>query len=302
MRLDRARLIGAVLSDAYLRPKPRAIDGPLVTVIIPTYNRSEVLRFAIGSAVRQTYQRLEILVVGDACTDDSEQVVTSAADQRVRWMNLEENSGSQSAPNNAGLRAAGGELIAYLGHDDLWRRDHVGLLVADLQRSRADVSSAVASFVSPPPVPVRRFSSPPPGEPVPPSSLMHTRAAGEVAGGWRDYRETVRPPDDDFIWRLRASGARFSRVRALSVIKFPSIARTNSYRDRRSDEQASFSRRMDRRSFVAREALTATALFPLRSYSLPPPVDPSAVAKPGGLVSEYRRIRGLEDLPPSEIS
>jgi glycosyltransferase involved in cell wall biosynthesis len=60
---------------------PRA---PLVTVVIPTFNWSAVLRYSIHSALWQTYSNVEVLVVGDGCTDDSEQVVGSFADSRVR--------------------------------------------------------------------------------------------------------------------------------------------------------------------------------------------------------------------------
>jgi glycosyltransferase involved in cell wall biosynthesis len=291
---DRARLLGAMLDDAYLRPRPRASDGPLVTVVIATYNRSAVLRLALASALRQSYRRFEVVVVGDACTDDSERVVAEAHDPRVRWINLDRNSGSQAVPNQAGLEAARGELIAYLGHDDLWRRDHLALLVADLRSSGADATSSVTSYVGPLPLPVRAFASPAPGEFVPPSSLMHTAAAGAAAGGWRDYRETVRPPDADFVWRLRASGARFSRVRALSVVKFASSQRPDSYRSGQSAEQAGFSHRLDRRGFVLREVATGVALLPLRHLASPPRVDPDAAALPGGLVTEFRRIRGLD--------
>jgi glycosyltransferase involved in cell wall biosynthesis len=291
---ERARLAAAILADAYVRPLPRAADGPLVTVVIATYNRSEVLRYALASALAQTYQRLEVLVVGDACTDDSEAVVARAGDARVRWINLERNSGSQAGPNQAGLTEARGELIAYLGHDDLWRGDHLALLVADIKRRGVDASSTVTSHVYPRPLPRRGFASPPPGEFVPPSSLMHTASAGSRAGGWRDHRETVRPPDDDFIWRMRQSGASFSRVRALSVVKFASTQRPNSYRDGRSHEQAAFSRRLERGSFVAREVATGIALRPFRRLVSLPPVDPAAGRLPGGTVAEYRRIRGLE--------
>jgi glycosyltransferase involved in cell wall biosynthesis len=289
-----ARRGAAILRDEYVRPLPRAGGGPLVTVVIATYNRSEVLRYALASALRQSYSRLEILVVGDACTDDSEQVVAQAGDPRVRWINLERNSGSQAGPNQAGLEAARGELIAYLGHDDLWRRDHVALLVADLQRRGADASSTVTSFVFPRPLPLRGFASPTPGEFVPPSSLMHTAEAAARAGGWIDYRETVRPPDVDLIWRLRESGARFSRVRALTVVKFASSQRPGSYRGGPADEQAAFSRRLDRRSFVAREVAMWIALQPFRGLVSLPEVDPTAAARPGGVVSEFRRIRGLD--------
>jgi glycosyltransferase involved in cell wall biosynthesis len=292
--------MAAVLTEAYLRPKPRATDGPLVTVVISAYNRSEVLRYALASAVAQTYRRLEILVVGDACTDDSEEVVAAAGDPRVRWINLKRNTGSQAGPNQEGLRSARGELIAYLGQDDLWRRDHVAILVDDIERTGADVTSTVVSLVWPPPIPVRRFVSPALGSYVPPSALIHRRATAEAAGGWRDFRETVRPPDDDFVWRLHAAGARFSRVRALSVLKFPSAQRRDSYRDGRSSEQARGSRRVDNRTFAAREVLTALVLFPFRPWYGRHPaalVDPAAASTPGGVMTEFRRIRGLEQRP-----
>ena len=288
------RVIAAVLADAYVRPLPRASDGPLVTVVIAAYNRGDVLRYAIASAVRQTYRRLEILVIGDACTDDSEQVVAAASDPRVRWINLEQNSGSQAGPNQRGLEVACGELIAYLGQDDVWRSDHVAVLVADLQRTGADASCTVVDAIWPRPVPVRRFGSPVPGAFTPPSCLMHTRAAG-LAAGWRGHRETVRPPDDEFYARMRATGARFSRARALTVVKFASALRPGSYVRRGASEQAAALSRIERRGFVAREALLALLLVPFRPrYGAYPKVSQRMAATPGGVVAEFRRIRGLD--------
>ena len=288
----KARLALTLARTAYLRPPPHAEDGPLVSVVSAAYNRAEVLRYALASVLAQRYRRLEVLVVGDACTDASEQVVAAAGDRRVRWHNLEHNTGSQAGPNEAGRRMARGELVAYLGQDDLWRPDHVGVLVADLARGDADVSSTVTMAVWPPPGAARRFNSPPPGAVVAPSCLMHTRASGDSSGGWRDHRTIVLPPDADFVRRLRESGARFSHVPALTVVKFASALRPNSYRDRRSDEQAAFSRRLSRRTFVARELAAAT----LRAWvpAPPPAIAPGAAEAPGGIVAEFRRIRGLE--------
>jgi glycosyltransferase involved in cell wall biosynthesis len=277
-----------------VRPEPRASDGPLVTVVIATYNRSEVLRFALRSALDQTYRDLEVLVIGDACTDDSGEVVASFEDPRVRWINLERNSGSQAGPNQVGLELARGQLVAYLGHDDLWHPDHIALLVARRQASGAELVSGVCEHVWPGRLGARRFHRLPVGGFVPPSALMHTTEAGRRAGGWRDHRETVLPPDNDFISRLVESGARHSRVHALSVVKFASGLRPGSYVARESHEQARFARRIGKRSFVAREILTGLLLKPFARRSPGLEFDEATLSRPGGMVAELRRIRGLD--------
>lgn len=283
-----------MLADEYLRPRPRAEDGPLVTVVIATYNRSEVLRHALRSALDQSYRRLEVIVAGDACTDDSEQVVASFADPRVKWINLDVNWGSQDGPNRAALEIASGELIAYLGHDDLWRRDHVARLVADIQGG-ADVSYSACDVVfSRDRIGGRRFICPPLGEPVvPPTTLMHRRALCDRGAQWRDWRETVDPPDTHFFKELVAAGARLSRVPALSAVKFPSSAHRNSYRERRSRDQERFSMRLNGRAFVAREILTGIALLPWRRRTRAY-VEISTCTEPGEAVRQMRRVRGLD--------
>src|SRR4051812_6823095 len=81
------------------------MSSPRVTVIIATYNWSTVLPYAIHSVLAQTMSDFELLVVGDGCTDDSEQVVAAIKDPRVRWINLPANTGHQAGPNNRGLPA-----------------------------------------------------------------------------------------------------------------------------------------------------------------------------------------------------
>src|SRR4029077_16679146 len=110
---------------------------------IPTYNRSRVLRHAVASVLGQSFADFELLVVGDGCTDDSAAVVAGFADPRLRWINLPANSGHQSAPNNEGLRQAKGELIAYLGHDDLWLPHHLQVMVAAIDDG-ADMGGGLA--------------------------------------------------------------------------------------------------------------------------------------------------------------
>src|SRR6476646_491568 len=114
------------------------MNAPKVSVLIATYNYSSVLRFAVASVLRQSFADFELIVAGDCCTDDSEAVVRSFDDPRVRWLNLTENSGSKSLPLNAALEIARGEYIAYLGHDDLCHVDHLKTVVAAMERSAAD--------------------------------------------------------------------------------------------------------------------------------------------------------------------
>ncbi len=217
---------------------------PRVTVIIATYNWSSVLRYAVGSVLRQTMPDFELLVVGDGCTDDSEQVVASLGDPRVRWINLPSNSGHQSAPNNEGLRQALGELVAYLGHDDLWLPHHLESHMEKIGKSRATVSQSLTACVEPNgriwpviPLPERR-------EWGPPSSTMHRRSVAEAVGGWRDYREIKLAPDADLLTRLRDRGGPFALVERLTAIKFPASRRKDVYRRRPCDEQAAWDARI----------------------------------------------------------
>ena len=221
-------------------------DIPRVSVIIPTYNRSAVLRHAITSVLAQTFTDFELLVVGDCCTDDSAAVVAGFADPRIRWFNLPANSGHQSGPNNEGLRQAKGELIAYLGHDDLWLPHHLQVLVAAIDGG-ADMVGGLTEMVAPE---GRLLEIAPPqlnyraGFWMPPSALMHRRSLTVRIGGWRDYRELTIYPEADLIARAVTGGARLEIVARLTAVKFPAGWRKNVYRIAGGSEQAAWLARM----------------------------------------------------------
>jgi glycosyltransferase involved in cell wall biosynthesis len=90
---------------------------PLVSVVLPTYERPELLRRAIESVLRQSYTRWELLVVDDGGRADSESVAAASEDPRIRWMRIEHRG--VCAARNVALAAAGGELIAYLDDDNM---------------------------------------------------------------------------------------------------------------------------------------------------------------------------------------
>jgi glycosyltransferase involved in cell wall biosynthesis len=237
--VDHARQAGTACASAGPAASPR------VTVIIPTYNWSSVLPYSVGSALGQTFRDLEVLVVGDGCTDDSEAVVEAIHDPRLRWMNLPGNTGHQSDPNNEGLRQARGELIAYLGHDDLWLPHHLALLVGALSGG-ADLVHSITELVHPDgnvqAYPTRfEFR---PGMNIAPSSLVHRRTVTEAVGGWGRYTELREDPETDLWRRAHRAGYRFGFVPRLTVVKFPASWRRDAYRTRACHEQAAWSRRI----------------------------------------------------------
>jgi glycosyltransferase involved in cell wall biosynthesis len=294
-----ARSILRLILNAHVHPTPRR--SPLVSVVIATYNWSSVLRHAIRSALWQTYPAVEVIVVGDGCTDDSESVALSFGDPRVRWENLPKNSGSSAVPNNRGIELARGEYVAYLGHDDLWLPTHLTHVMAALERSRAGMALATVEVIGPPGSNVRLLRGHRPDLAYrwrPPSGIIHRRDAVEAVGGWRDYRTIVEPPDSEFVDRVMA---RFGLAHsyALTVCKFSAGWRRDSYRLRRDDEQRLYAARIQReRLFVERELAAFVWLRLTRPpKSLPEPDPAPEVVPPGWHVRQLRRIRGLPDDP-----
>jgi glycosyltransferase involved in cell wall biosynthesis len=92
---------------------------PLVTVVIPVFNRERTVVAAIESVLRQTYQSIEVIVVDDASTDGSIDAVRSVSDPRVRLVEAGTNRGAAGA-RNLGIAMATGEFVAFQDSDDEW--------------------------------------------------------------------------------------------------------------------------------------------------------------------------------------
>ena len=91
----------------------------LVSIIMPSYNTARYIRDSIQSVLDQTYENWELIIVDDCSTDNTDEVVNSFQDDRIRFFKNDSNYGAALTRNKA-LREAKGEWIAFLDSDDLW--------------------------------------------------------------------------------------------------------------------------------------------------------------------------------------
>lgn len=105
---------------------------PIVSVVIPTYNRVGLLVRAIVSVQKQSVQDIEIIVIDDGSTDETENAVASLKkqDSRIIFTKLKNNSGGPARPKNEGIRQAQGYYIAILDSDDVWEPNKLKLQLA----------------------------------------------------------------------------------------------------------------------------------------------------------------------------
>lgn len=122
------------------------MQQPLITVIIPTYNRETTILNAIKSVLEQTYTNIEVLIIDDGSTDNTEKLVTNVNDKRVTFIK-QKNKGACSARNN-GILHAKGEYIAFNDSDDIWFRKKLEKQLAVIQKTNADVVFCKLALVS----------------------------------------------------------------------------------------------------------------------------------------------------------
>lgn len=134
---SRFSLSVADATNAIAREKADVVDGPLVSIIIRTYDRPVLLRRAVASVAAQTYKNVEIVVVNNGGTDVSELVTDAAGGCPVKYERMPERL-HISAASNVGARAAAGAYIGYLDDDDLIYADHCARTVEALERTGVD--------------------------------------------------------------------------------------------------------------------------------------------------------------------
>lgn len=260
----------------------------------------------LQSALWQDYPNIEILVVGDGCDDDTHDVVAPYLSENVRWLNLPKRTGSQFGPNNVGIAQAQGNIIAYLGHDDIWAPQHVSSLVAEFSDPNCDFAVAGCIYYGPTgsqfylvtglfeaaDAQFHHF--------FPPSSFAHRKAIVNSIGLWR-APNAIRPPvDSEFVLRAAHAGLTFSSTGRVSVHKFAAGHRYLSYLAQTSEEQAAMIARFAEDGFE--EWLTGVVADAKRQgrFMIVRHDDYDRYAK-GELAGRNRQNKGLQCPPLQEL-
>ena len=94
----------------------------MISVVIPTYNSAKYIKEAIDSVLMQTLQPLEIIVVDDGSTDDTNSIIASYTDLK-KIIYIKKDNGGPASARNMGIKKSSGEFIALLDADDIWESD-----------------------------------------------------------------------------------------------------------------------------------------------------------------------------------
>lgn len=212
----------------------------LVSVVVPTYNRADIIAQTVDSILAQTYAPLEVIVVDDGSSDATERALLPclARDQRVRY--LAKPNGGVASARNLGIGQARGEFIAFCDSDDLWLPEKlnrqiplfadpkVTLVYSGVSLLKADGSTSQPQG--------REFCQ---GDcfadllrrnPVPTSTAV-VRASALAQSGLFNERRDLQGVEDKHLW------ARLARIGSLAVVRQPLILYRLSLASVSSDQE-----------------------------------------------------------------
>lgn len=109
----------------------------MISIIIPTFNREHLIQKAVESVLDQSYTDIEVIVIDDGSTDNTEEKVRLIEDERVRYLKLNNNGGACRA-RNKGAEIARGEYLAFQDSDDIWHKDKLEKQIRFLEQGNYD--------------------------------------------------------------------------------------------------------------------------------------------------------------------
>jgi len=174
-------------------------DQDLVSIIMPTYNRAELLRKAIDSVQAQSIANWELIIIGDNCPTLS-QTMSKETDRRIKWWNLSKNNGpGGTVPRNYALKTlATGHWIAYLDDDNQWRRNHLESLILAIGEYGADYGIS-SIFMNDTPI----YCKEPMRYRVDTSSILHKASLLKKYGYWKTREEVGYAHDWELVSRWK---------------------------------------------------------------------------------------------------
>lgn len=308
------------------------MNTPLISIITATYNRSNVLRYTIECVRQQTLTDWELIVVSDASTDDTADVVASFGDSRIRFVELERNHGEQSEPNNVGLKMARGKFIAFVNHDDLWMPNHLQASYSRISETGADVvfgvgvhmrSATDISLIGQ--LPPMGFK---PVNYIPASCWFFRHELIKRVGNWYSYRDSWLIPSLDWLVRAYRLNATFASSNQITLLFIVSTIQKDSYKYRLTDTQQELFGQMQTNPHFREQLLTTILLnqsqqqlqYPIRSllaqagrhllyrililsdYRLMPLWFMLKFRRKGGVIDYLRKERGLSALKTTKHS
>ncbi len=131
-RFEKAYLESEDVIESMVQQSNWPSGRPLVSIIMPAYNRADIITDAIQSVCEQTYPNWELLVCDDGSDDNTEAVVAAIDDPRIAFLNLPHQGAAKA--RNCGLERAQGEYIAYLDSDNVWHPGYLDVMVGTLAK------------------------------------------------------------------------------------------------------------------------------------------------------------------------
>ena len=299
----------------------------LISVITATYNRSKILYYSILSVIYQTYNNWELIVVGDCCTDDTEEVVKSFNNPKIKFVNLESNFGEQSYPNNVGIKLANGDFIAFLNHDDIWLPDHLETSYKTLIEKDADITFSlicqIGNFGENSILNTTISGKYEPGMLIPATSWLLKKNVINRIGYWNSAFELRTSPSDDYMYRAYKNGLNIICTKKLTVVKISSLKSKKSYLTEDTLNQKIYNKIIENKNFreellteivngnfndysikihifkLTRELIRKFSLFASKFLKINPSYIINFVAygfRKGSLINYLRKKRGLKKI------
>lgn len=121
-------------------------DLPLVSFVIPTHNRADVLRDCLESVVNQTYKNIEVIVVNDNSRDDTKSILEEYKGKCTNFKYYNNNGVGGNAARNFGIQNANGEYIAFMDDDDICELDRIDEQMKPIIKGKHDFNFIVSAF------------------------------------------------------------------------------------------------------------------------------------------------------------